>query len=91
MLAVLEKIAIIYSFATLFVIELLYQTLKALYRGTRYSFKTLKNSLVAAFFELLSDMIMLLIDFIQALIEGISIGWKKALNTSNEFKHDAHF
>ncbi|WP_198263938.1 hypothetical protein [sulfur-oxidizing endosymbiont of Gigantopelta aegis] len=87
----MEKIAIIYSFATLFIIELLYQTLKALYRGTRYSFKTLQNSLIAAFFELFSDMIMLLIDFIQALIEGISIGWKKALNTSNEFKHDAHF
>ncbi|MCW8930656.1 MAG: hypothetical protein OQL19_10505 [Gammaproteobacteria bacterium] len=89
MMAILEKIAIVYSFATLFVIELLYQTLKALFKGTQYSLKTLKNTVIDSFFELLSDLIMLVIDFMQALIEGFTIGWHKALNTSSEFKHDA--
>lgn len=89
MLAILEKIAIVYSLATLFVIELLYQTLKAIFKGTQYSFNTLKNTVIDTFFELTSDIIMLAIDFIQALIEGLTIGWNKALNTSNEFKHDA--
>lgn len=89
MLAILEKIAIAYSFATLFVIELLYQILKALFRGTQYSFRTLKNTVIDSFFELLSDLIMLIIDFIQALIEGLTIGWNKALNISSEFKQNA--
>ena len=88
MLDILEKIAIAYSLVTLFVIELLYQTLKVLYKGTQYSLKTLKNTVIDSFFELLSDVIMLIIDFIQALIEGFTIGWHKALNTSSEFKHD---
>jgi len=88
MLAILEKIAVGYSLATLFVIELLYQMLKVLYKGTQYSFKTLKNTVVDSFFELFSDIVMLIIDFIQALIEGFSIGWNKALNISNDFKHD---
>lgn len=88
MLSILEKIAIAYSLATLFVIELLYQTFKALFKGTKYSFNTLKNNLINSFFELLSDIIMLIIDFIQALIEGSVTGWNKALNTSSEFKHN---
>jgi phage-related protein len=45
---------------------------------------------IDSFFELLSDIIMLIIDLIQALIEGFTIGWHKALNTSSDFKHDAH-
>ncbi|MCK5649369.1 MAG: hypothetical protein KAI22_10865 [Gammaproteobacteria bacterium] len=89
MLSILEKIAIGYSLVTLFVIELLYQTLKALFKGTKYSFKTLKNTLIDAFFELLSDIIMLIIDFMQALIEGAVTGWNEALNTSSEFKQNA--
>ena len=89
MLAILEKIAIVYSFATLFVIELLYQTLKALFKGTKYSVRALKNTLIDSFFDLLSDMIMLIIDYMQALIEGVTIGWNKALDTSSQFKHDA--
>lgn len=88
MLALLEKIAIVYSMVTLFVIELLYQTLLAIFKGTRYSLKTLKNTVIDTFFELLSDIIMLLIDFIQALIEGFTIGWHKAMNISSEFKHE---
>lgn len=88
MLAILEKIAIAYSLVTLFVIELLYQTLLAIIKGTRYSLKTLKDTVIDTFFELLSDIIMLFIDFIQALIEGFSVGWHKAMNTSHEFKHD---
>ena len=88
MLAFLEKIAIVYSLATLFIIELLYQTFKAIFKGTQYSFKTLKNALVDSFFELLADFIMLIIDFIQALIEGFGTGWNKALNLSNDFNHD---
>ena len=88
MLAILEKVAIVYSVVTLFVIELLYQTILAIIRGTHYSLKTLKNTLVDTFFELLSDFIMLVIDFIQALIEGFSVGWNKALNISSEFRHD---
>ena len=82
MLALLEKIAIAYSLATLFVIELLYQTILAIFKGTRYSLKTLKDTVIDTFFELLSDIIMLIIDFIQALIEGFSVGWHKAINTS---------
>ena len=89
MLTILKKIAIVYSLTTLFVIELLYQILKALFKGTKYSFKTLKNTLIDSFFELLSDIIMLIIDFIQALIEGLAMGWTKAINLSSEFKHDA--
>ncbi len=85
---ILEKIAIIYSAITLFAIELLYQTLLALYKGTRYSFNTLKNNAVDTFFELLSDLIMLVIDFLQALIEGLSIGWNKAVYTTSQFKQD---
>jgi len=88
MLAVLEKIAFGYSFITLFIIELLYQTLLAIIKGTRYSLKTLKNTIIDTFFELVSDLIMLIIDFIQSLIEGFTVGWHKALNTSNEFRHD---
>ncbi len=88
MLAILEKVAIVYSLITLFVIELLYQTLKAIFKGTQYSLKTLKNTIIDSFFELISDTIMLIIDFIQALIEGITIGWNKALKTSSTFKHD---
>ena len=88
MLAVLEKIAFVYSFITLFVIELLYQTLLAIIKGTRYSLKTLKNTIIDTFFELVSDLIMLIIDFIQSLIEGFTVGWHKALNTSSEFRHD---
>lgn len=87
MLAILEKIAIVYSFATLFVIELLYQILKALFKGTQYSIKALKNTVIDSFFELLSDLIMLIIDFVQALIEGCTTGWNKALILSNDFKH----
>lgn len=90
MLNILEKIAIAYSLVTLFVIELLYQTILAIFKGTRYSFKTLKNTVIDTFFELLSDVIMLLIDLIQSLVEGISIGWNKAMNTTHEFKHDVH-
>lgn len=88
MLVLLEKVAIIYSLATLFVIELLYQTIKVLFKGTHYSFITLKKTLTNSFFELLSDFIMLIIDFLQALIEGFSIGWNKALTISREFNHD---
>ena len=88
MLNILEKIAIAYSLVTLFVIELLYQTILAIYKGTRYSLKTLKNTIIDTFFELLSDLIMLLIDLIQSLVEGFSIGWEKAMHTINEFKHD---
>lgn len=88
MFAILEKIAIVYSLVTLFVMELLYQTLLAIYKGTRYSLITLKNTVIDTFFELLSDIIMLLIDFIQALIEGIATGWHKAMTITNEFKHD---
>lgn len=88
MTAVLEKIAIIYSLATLFMIELLYQIVKALFVGSRYSFITLKKTLTHSFFELLSDLIMFIIDFLQALIEGFSIGWNKALRLSSEFNHD---
>lgn len=88
MLLILEKAAIIYSVITLFVIELLYQTFLALYKGTRYSFLTLKNTAIDTFFELFSDLIMLLIDFLQALIEGLSTGWNKALYTSSQFKQD---
>lgn len=88
MLAFLEKIAIVYSMVTLFVMELLYQTILALIKGTKYSFTTLKNTLIDSFFELLSDIIMLIIDIIQALLDGISVGWHKALNTTNEFRHD---
>lgn len=87
MLAILEKIAIVYSLATLFVIELIYQMIKGLVTGTQYSFNTLKNTIINSFFELLADFIMLIIDFLQALIEGFSIGWNKALNISSEFKH----
>jgi uncharacterized protein YabE (DUF348 family) len=88
MLAILEKIAIVYSFITLFIIELLYQTILAIIKGTQYSFKTLKNTVIDTFFELLSDIIMLIIDFLQALIEGFTVGWNKALNITSEFKHD---
>lgn len=88
MFVVLEKIAIAYSLVTLFVIELLYQILMAIFIGTRYSLKTLKNTVIDTFFELLSDIIMLIIDFLQALIEGFSLGWHKAMNITNEFKHD---
>ncbi len=88
MLAILEKIAIVYSLATLFVIELLYQTFKAVFKGTQYSLKTLKNTIIDSFFELVSDIIMLTIDFMQALIEGLTIGWNKALNTSSTFRQD---
>ncbi len=88
MLFIFEKIAIIYSVITLFVIELLYQTLLALYKGTRYSFYSLKKNIVVTFFELLSDLIILLIDFLQALIEGLSIGWNRALYTTSQFKQD---
>ncbi len=88
MLPILEKIAIAYSMVTLFVIELLYQLFKALYKGTQYSFRALKNTIIDSFFELLSDLIMLIIDIMQALIEGLTQGWHKAMNTSNEFKHD---
>lgn len=88
MLVILKKIAIAYSSVTLFVIELLYQTLLAIFKGTHYSIKTLKNTVIDTFFELLSDIIMLIIDFLQALIEGITIGWSKAMNISSEFKQD---
>lgn len=88
MLALLEKAAIIYSLATLFIMELLYQTIKALISGTRYSFIALKNTLTHSFFDLLSDFIMFIIDFLQSLIEGFSIGWNKALAISSEFNHD---
>ncbi|MCU7940249.1 MAG: hypothetical protein KZQ64_07400 [gamma proteobacterium symbiont of Bathyaustriella thionipta] len=88
MLAILEKVAIIYSLATLFVIELIYQTIKVLITGTRYSFFALKKTLIDSFFELLSDIIMFIIDFMQALIEGFSLGWRKALTISSEFNHD---
>ncbi|NOQ79169.1 MAG: hypothetical protein GQ546_07185 [Gammaproteobacteria bacterium] len=88
MLALLEKVAIIYSLATLFAIELIYQTIKVLITGTRYSFIALKKTLTQSFFELLSDFIMLIIDFLQALIEGFSIGWNKALTITSEFNHD---
>ena len=88
MLFIFEKIAIIYSVITLFVIELLYQTFLTLYKGTRYSFTSLKKSAEDAFFELLADLIMLIIDFLQALIEGLSIGWKQALYTTSQFKQD---
>ncbi len=88
MLLLLEKTAIIYSVITLFIIELLYQTMLALYKGTRYSFKALKKTVVDTFFELLSDLIMFIIDFLQALIDGITTGWNKALYTSSEFKQD---
>lgn len=88
MLTILEKIAIAYSLITLFVIELLYQTILTIIKGTQYSLKTLKNTLIDTFFELLSDLIMLIIDFLQAVIEGIAIGWNKALNISSEFRHD---
>jgi len=46
MLTILEKIAIAYSLVTLFVIELLYQTILAVIKGTQYSLKTLKNTLI---------------------------------------------
>ncbi len=85
MLTLLEKIAMLYSLFTLFAIELMYQTLKALYNGTRYSFNALKNTLTEAFFELLSDTIMLIIDLLQALVEGLSTGWNKAIRTSSDF------
>ena len=88
MLNILEKIAIAYSLVTLFVIELLYQTILAIYKGTRFSLITLKNTVIDTFFELLSDIIMLIIDFIQSLVEGFTTGWHKAMNTSSEFKHD---
>lgn len=45
MLALLEKVAIIYSLATLFAIELIYQTIKVLITGTRYFFIALKKRL----------------------------------------------
>ncbi len=88
MLVLLEKIAIIYSLTTLFVIELLYQIIKVLINGTRYSFFALKKTVVNSFFELLSDFIMLIIDFLQAFVESLSIGWNKALIISREFNHD---
>ena len=88
MLAFFEKVAIIYSLATLFIIELLYQTIKVLIAGTRYSFIALKKTLIDSFFELLSDFVMFIIDFMQALIEGFSTGWNKALAISSEFNHD---
>lgn len=88
MLAILEKVAIVYSLVTLFVIELLYQTILATIKGTQYSLKTLKNTVIDTFFELLSDFIMLIIDFIQALLEGFTMGWNKALNISSEFRRD---
>ncbi|MCK5665754.1 MAG: hypothetical protein KAI17_19835 [Thiotrichaceae bacterium] len=88
MLFLLEKIAIIYSLTTLFVIELLYQIIKVLISGTRYSFLALKKTIVNSFFELLSDFIMLIIDFLQAFVESLSIGWNKALTISSEFNHD---
>ncbi len=88
MLVILEKIAIAYSLLTLFIIELLYQTLKVLINGTSYSFKTLKNTLQTSFFELISDFIMLVIDFLQSLIEGINIGWHKAVHIFSDFKHN---
>ncbi len=88
MLFIFEKIAIIYSVITLFIIELLYQTFLTLYKGTQYSFNSLKKNVVDTFFELLSDLIMLIIDFLRALIEGLSIGWNKALYTTSQFKQD---
>ena len=90
MLAFLEKIAIAYSFVTLFAIELLYQTALALYKGTRYSFITLKKTIISTFFELVSDVVMLIIDIVQALIDGVSKGWHSALITSHQFRQDAH-
>lgn len=89
MLAILEKIAIAYSLVTLFIIELLYQTILAIIKGTKFSLMTLKNALIDTFFELLSDLIMLIIDFIQALIEGFSVGWNKAMTISSELMHDS--
>ncbi len=88
MLLLLKKIAIIYSLITLFIIELLYQTLLALYKGTQYSFKALKKTVIDTFFELFSDLIMFIIDFLQALIDGITTGWNKALFISSEFRQD---
>ncbi len=88
MLFIFEKIAIIYSVITLFIIELLYQTFLTLYKGTQHSINSLKKNVVDTFFELLSDLIMLIIDFLQALIEGLSIGWNKALYTTSQLKQD---
>ncbi len=88
MLAILEKVAIVYSLVTLFAIELLYQIILVTIKGTQYSLKTLKNTVIDTFFELLSDLIMLMIDFIQSLLEGFATGWNKALNISSEFRRD---
>ncbi len=87
MLSMLEKVAIAYSFATLFVIELCYQMIKVIISGTAYSFRSLKNTLSDSFFNLIADSIMLLIDFLQALLESFSIAWTKAFTTANDFKH----
>jgi hypothetical protein len=90
MLNFLEKLAVIYSIITLFVIELLYQTILAIIKGTQFSFSTLKNTVINTLLEILSDIIILLIDFLQSLIEGFATGWHKAMNTTTEFRRDVH-
>ena len=87
MLALLEKIAVIYSAITLFVIEILIQIVKVIISGTRYSFMALINTLSDAFFAIIADFIMLLMDLLQSCIEALSFGWNKALTLSSEFNH----
>jgi len=87
MLTFLEKIAIIYSAVTLFIIEMLIQIVKVIIAGTRYSFFALMNTLSDAFFAIIADFIMLLIDLLQSFIEALSFGWNKALTLSSEFSH----
>jgi len=89
MLALLEKIAVIYSTATLFVIEMLIQIVKAFTAGTRYSFMALMNTLSDSFFSILADFIMLIMDILQSIIEALSIAWNKASTLSSEFNYDS--
>ena len=88
MLAFLEKIAVIYSAATLFVIEMLIQIVKVIIAGSRYSFMNLMKTLNDSFFAILADFIMLLMDILQSIIEALSIAWNKALTLSSEFNYD---
>lgn len=85
----LTAFAAIYSAATLFVMELLYQIVLAVGRGCKYSFNIVKNNIVDAFFEIASDIVMLVIDFVQAIIEGAKIGWGKARETYADFRNQS--
>ena len=86
MISILRALATVYSVITLFIMEILYQLVLSLINGTKYSVITLKNAVVDSFFEIVSDVLMLIIDLLQSIIEGINTGIIKARSIVVDFK-----